>query len=178
MTTSESTASKDSAAHKATASGPSGAVRTSYPAFSNAIASRDRIAASSSTIRMRGMFLTLWGGQSISIVSHYLPYFRWPFRASAGFLTLSPGARRCRLPGLHRGDAGLHRARQMRCDAQHPFHHHELSAMMHLVFLHAENQLEAGLAGGRRAGRHAHALAQEIVGKTFQPFGKTLTAIA
>jgi len=34
-------------------------------------------------------------------------------------------------------------------DAQHPLHHHELGAMMDLVFFHAKYHLEAGLAGGR-----------------------------
>ena len=47
--------------------------------------------------------------------------------------------------------------------------------MVHLVFLHAEQELEAGLAGGRAVG-HGHALAQEIVGNAFQPLGEGLAA--
>src|SRR5712692_9721792 len=41
-------------------------------------------------------------------------------------------ARLCR---LHRRDPLLHVPREVRCDAEHPLHQHQLPAVMHLVFL-------------------------------------------
>jgi hypothetical protein len=40
---------------------------------------------------------------------------------------------------------------------------HELAAMVHLVFLHAEDHLEAGLGGRRHARRELNTLTQKLV---------------
>ena len=43
-----------------------------------------------------------------------------------------------RLRRLHRRDALLHLPRQVRRDAEHTLNHHQLAAVMHLVFLGPE----------------------------------------
>jgi len=48
---------------------------------------------------------------------------------------------------LHGGHPLLHLPREMRHDSQHPFHHHQLAAVMHLVLLGGEQHLEAGFRG-------------------------------
>ena len=69
-----------------------------------------------------------------------VPWKSW--EGARGFLT----ARRLRLslPARHHL---LHPASEVRHHAHHPFQHHQLRAMMHLVLLDAQQHLEARLAG-------------------------------
>src|ERR1019366_989783 len=99
-----------------------------------------RIAASSSTIKMRGTSPPLLRGRTVDLyyITQILSFSKPPQADS-----LPRGAGWGRWSGLRRGHARLHLPRQVRRDPQHPFHQHELRAMMHLVFLHAEEKFKA-----------------------------------
>jgi hypothetical protein len=72
----------------------------------------------------------------------------------------------------------LHLARQVRHYSNHPFHQHELTAVVHLVFLDAEQHLEACPARRRHSGRHGDPLAQKFIRQTFQPLSKAFAVLA
>ena len=48
---------------------------------------------------------------------------------------------------------------------------------MHFVFFHSQKHVETRLAVGRHAGRHRHALGQEFVVRSLQPFGESVAIL-
>ncbi len=76
--------------------------------------------------------------------------------------------------GSHGSKQGLHLARQVRHHAQHALHHHQLAAVVHLVFLHAQNHLEARFDSRGHTWRHGHRFPQELVTQTFHPARKAV----
>jgi len=78
----------------------------------------------------------------------------------------------------HRGDSSLHLARQVRHDTQHALDQHELSAMVHFVFLHPKDHLETRPTLGSHASRHGHALGQEVVRESIEHACEMLTVFA
>src|SRR2546429_5623270 len=76
------------------------------------------------------------------------------------------------------GEAGLHLARHVGDDAEEALDEHELPAVMHFVFFHGKNHLEAALGGRGHARGHLHRFGEEIVGKPLQPSSPFLTGSA
>jgi hypothetical protein len=70
------------------------------------------------------------------------------------------------------------RVSQVRHDAKHPLDQHQLAAVMHLVFLGAQQHLEAGFGRRRHAGGVADTLREKVVGLALQPLCPPLPFVA
>ena len=81
------------------------------------------------------------------------------------------------LTGRRGRHAGLKFACQMRHEAQHALHYHQLATVVHFVLLHPQEHFKARLAGGLHGGRESHALAQKLVGQAAEPLSKTVTPL-
>src|SRR6267154_417933 len=76
------------------------------------------------------------------------------------------------------GEAGLHLARHVGDDAEETLDEHELATVVHFVFFHGKNHLEAALGGRGHARGHLHRLGEEIVGEPLQPSSPFLAGAA
>src|SRR5579862_5975390 len=76
-----------------------------------------------------------------------------------------------------RGEPLLHRAREMRRDAKHPFDGHELPTMVHLVLLHAHDHLETRFGRRVSARRLIERLAEEAVREGRNPGSRLFAAL-
>src|ERR1039458_5076928 len=94
---------------------------------------------------------------------------RWPYQPPPVSRCLS--ARLCR---LHSRDPLLHVPRQVRRDAEHPFCHHQLPAVMHLVFLGRDQHFEPRFHPRLHSFRVLDLLSQKGLGGTFQNLGVLL----
>src|SRR6266566_6617600 len=76
------------------------------------------------------------------------------------------------------GEAGLHLARHVGDDAEETLDEHELAAVVHFVFFHGKNHLEAALGGRGHARGHLQRFGEENVGEPLQPSSPFLAGAA